>query len=198
MILILICFEWRDTENQLNFFFVQTTEESRHRDQIVRRTVTGGTQSAITLKQVRKEIKSLCQAPGTTFCLKGEKGEVGVPGIDGKRGLPGAKGIKGDLGYKGVAGFPGPSGPVGPKGDEGLIGAKGEPGQQGETGEKGKKGDTGPIGFKGAKGNPGNYGISGPKGAEGKVLKSYDEPIQTELPVTYKLTRPQTPLTMST
>ena len=181
-----------------NFFFVQTTEESRHRDQIVRRSVTGATQSAITLKQVREEIKSLCQAPGTTFCLKGEKGEVGVPGVAGKRGLPGALGDKGDMGDKGETGFPGPSGVPGMNGHSGMIGAKGAHGQKGEDGEKGDKGSTGATGSKGDKGAQGDDGSPGPTGPEGKVLNSYDEPIQTELPVTYKLTRPQTSLTMST
>ena len=177
------------------FFFVQTTEKSRHRDQIVRRSVTDGTQSAITLKQVREEIKSLCQAPGTTFCLKGEKGEVGVPGVAGKRGLPGAPGDKGDMGDKGETGFPGPSGYPGIKGDDGLIGAKGAYGQKGEAGEKGDKGSTGATGSKGDKGDLGDDGWPGPAGEKGKVLNSYDEPIQTELPVT---TRPQTSLTLST
>ena len=177
------------------FFFVQTTEKSRHRDQIVRRSVTDGTQSAITLKQVREEIKSLCQAPGTTFCLKGEKGEVGVPGVPGFSGFPGDKG---DMGDKGETGFPGPSGYPGIKGDDGLIGAKGEDGQKGEAGEKGDKGSTGATGSNGDKGAQGDAGVSGPRGTKGKVLNSSDEPIQTELPVTYKLTRPQTSLTMST
>ena len=173
MILILICFEWLDTENQ-HFFFVQTTEKSPHRDQIVRRSVTDGTQSAITLKQVREEIKSLCQAPGTTFCLKGGKGEVGVPGVAGKRGLPGAPGDKGDMGDKGETGFPGPSGSPGIKGDDGLIGAKGVEGQKGEAGEIGEKGCTGVTGFKGDKGDLGDVGWQGPAGPQGKVLNSYE------------------------
>ena len=196
--MILICFEWRDTENQHFFFFVQTTEKSRQRDQIVRRSVTDGTQSAITLKQVREEIKSLCQAPGKTFCLKGEQGEVGVPGVAGKRGLPGAPGDKGDMGDKGETGYPGPSGSPGIKGDDGLIGAKGADGQKGEAGVKGDKGCTGATGSKGDTGAQGDDGWSGSTGPKGKVLNSYDEPIQTELPVTQKLTRPQTSLAMST
>jgi len=148
----------------------------RHRQRNKRNVSQKQNTQAISLQQVRQEIKEKLNQACTSkdkFCQEGPPGPKGDPG---SHGYPGYKGEKGAPGIPGPQGPLGPTGAPGPRGNQGLQGAqgfKGDMGKQGPVGTRGVKGDVGPvgrpgekgsIGLKGNKGNRGYTGLQGPKG----------------------------------